>query len=497
MILKKYFSILTYFVFILISSSYCDEFIQDSKVVIVGAGAAGISAAKSLLINGFKNVQILEAQDYYGGRIRTITDEDNEIYDLGAGSIEGSEGNSAYRIMNAAGLAPHPERFPKVFPKENIADSVSSKNKIFVQSNGETFPIDDLKPFFDLISDTSGEVQNSTELLIDFYTKKFKQISDDPVKIGLALSFAQIHSETSSPSSDWEKTTGMTINTHKRPHGENFKPVGGMKTVLDTLMNFNSTESIEQWKQIIKLNSEVTNVNWNGTKPIITYIDRNLNETHDIEADFVIVTLSLGVLKEKYKTMFNPGLPAEMEKAITMLNFGLENKIFLKFNNQWWPENTSLHIIWRPEDKKTLEEKDKWLPKIETISAYNKNTLMVYVMESENYHTDYLSDEELIEKLMPVIRKAFGGKGWNITDPVKVINSKWYANPYIRGALTYPTRASFENSVKNSDLEGFLTHNQRPLVLFAGEGTQNEYYGSVHGAIDSGMQAARLIMLSP
>lgn len=61
-----------------------DESIQDKQVVIVGAGAAGIAAAQTLLLNNFKHVQILEAQDYYGGRIRTVVDDDNQILDLGA-----------------------------------------------------------------------------------------------------------------------------------------------------------------------------------------------------------------------------------------------------------------------------------------------------------------------------------------------------------------------------------------------------------------------------
>lgn len=36
---------------------------KDAKVVIVGAGAAGLSAAHHLIENGFDNVVILEATD--------------------------------------------------------------------------------------------------------------------------------------------------------------------------------------------------------------------------------------------------------------------------------------------------------------------------------------------------------------------------------------------------------------------------------------------------
>jgi len=42
--------------------------IQNYDAVIVGAGWAGISAAKALLEDGVDNILVLEAHDYIGGR---------------------------------------------------------------------------------------------------------------------------------------------------------------------------------------------------------------------------------------------------------------------------------------------------------------------------------------------------------------------------------------------------------------------------------------------
>lgn len=53
------------------------------KVVIVGAGAAGISAASKLLDNGGFDITILEAEAQYGGRIRNLY-ENNYYKALGA-----------------------------------------------------------------------------------------------------------------------------------------------------------------------------------------------------------------------------------------------------------------------------------------------------------------------------------------------------------------------------------------------------------------------------
>lgn len=42
-----------------------------AKIVIIGAGISGISAAHSLVNSGFRHVRILEATGKSGGRIKT------------------------------------------------------------------------------------------------------------------------------------------------------------------------------------------------------------------------------------------------------------------------------------------------------------------------------------------------------------------------------------------------------------------------------------------
>jgi len=45
---------------------------KKTKIVIVGAGAAGIAAASKLLKNGLNDFVILEANSRIGGRIHTV-----------------------------------------------------------------------------------------------------------------------------------------------------------------------------------------------------------------------------------------------------------------------------------------------------------------------------------------------------------------------------------------------------------------------------------------
>lgn len=50
---------------------------EKKRVVIVGAGAAGIAAATRLYETGIKDIVILEAESRIGGRVHTIDVKSN------------------------------------------------------------------------------------------------------------------------------------------------------------------------------------------------------------------------------------------------------------------------------------------------------------------------------------------------------------------------------------------------------------------------------------
>lgn len=56
---------------------------MNPRIVIIGAGAAGIASATRLIEKGYTNLTILEAENRIGGRIHTIPFGSN-VVDLGA-----------------------------------------------------------------------------------------------------------------------------------------------------------------------------------------------------------------------------------------------------------------------------------------------------------------------------------------------------------------------------------------------------------------------------
>lgn len=80
-----------------------DKRIQKTKIIIIGAGMAGLSAAFYLIKNGCTDFKLLEARGRIGGRIVQIS-MGNEKIELGANWIHGVLGNPVYEFAMQHGL---------------------------------------------------------------------------------------------------------------------------------------------------------------------------------------------------------------------------------------------------------------------------------------------------------------------------------------------------------------------------------------------------------
>ena len=84
----------------------------------------------------------------------------------------------------------------------------------------------------------------------------------------------------------------------------------------------------------ILFNSEVTKIVRDGENPIRVQV----LDGPELEADFVVLTCSLGVLKARADTLFEPALPERKLEAIRKVAIGSVDKIFLEFEDAWWAE---------------------------------------------------------------------------------------------------------------------------------------------------------------
>lgn len=83
----------------------------------------------------------------------------------------------------------------------------------------------------------------------------------------------------------------------------------------------------------IKLNSEVTSIDWSEK-----FIKVGTASGENYTADHVLITPSLGYLKEKHEELFAPELPLDKREALSELGFGIAEKIILLFDDPFWKE---------------------------------------------------------------------------------------------------------------------------------------------------------------
>lgn len=74
-------------------------------------------------------------------------------------------------------------------------------------------------------------------------------------------------------------------------------------------------------------------------------------------ADHLICTVSLGVLKERHLSLFDPILPANKFDAIESMGFGTVDKIYVEFVQPFWPDGwDGFAMLWKPEQLQKIRE---------------------------------------------------------------------------------------------------------------------------------------------
>lgn len=372
-----------------------------------------------------------------------------------------------------------------------INEKWTPKPGIYAKSNGDALTLEQLEPYIDVLKNISDDLCENTKSEDEFYRKAFMQIPNNEFDENLGRNIPKFMNISIHYPCDWDKT-GSHIG--KPLTGDPKQPVRGMMSVLDVLMkSYPNHEPSDTWKKVIKMGQKVTKIAWNNTKPGI-FITRTRSQLKTYKsADHVIVTIPLGVLKTEHLKLFQPTLPEKHQKVINALRVGIENNIYLTFENRWWPTGYDLFIVWTKDDVQKLEQPDAWLSKIEGFVPVDDApaVLAVHNMELEDSSSEKLSDDQVIDKIMSVLTKAFANRGWNITNPISIDHSRWGSNPNFYGSVTYKDIEAFNANITNSDLcEEIRNEEGNIVMLFAGEATHDRFASSVHGAVESGFNAA-------
>lgn len=265
----------------------------------------------------------------------------------------------------------------------------------------------------------------------------------------------------------------------------------GYQTVLTLLQRKKKIDSH------IMFQKRVTQIVWSREGQVDKSAVVRCSDGTSYDADFVVFTGSLGVLKETYREMFVPRLPAIKANAIEGLTLGTVDKIYLEFEAPFWPKDwEGFSLVWSKKDLEILRASNQpqWLEDVFGfyIVDYQPNILCGWISGVRAREMERDSEENVKTGAMFLLRKFL--KKWKVSEAVKLKRTQWFSNPNFRGSYTFRSTTADLLKTGPSDLALPLTNSVgTPVVCFAGEATSEHYYSTVHGAVESGWREAKRI----
>jgi monoamine oxidase len=421
-------------------------------VVVIGAGVAGLAAARRLRREG-ASVVILEARNRIGGRVWTDVSMSGVPLDLGASWIQGTNGNPITALAHDLNVRTFRTDFdhPALYAagqRLNAADTqrIGKNYRSFMQR------VDSFRSALR----KKGQADISLEAGIDHVLAQQPATGQQRAELNFAIQ-SEIEDEYGTEAVDLSL---FNWDQDEEFGGESVLFPAGYGQIIAGLAH----------GQDIRLNTSVTRVEYDDHGVSVE------TERLKLRATRVLVTLPLGVLKSG-AIAFTPALPEPKRIAIARLGMGILNKIYLRFPHVFWPKEADV-IGMISAERGGLDE---W---VNTFKYTGQPLLLGFNSGRRAKYIEGLSNQAVVGLAMKVLRDIFGQ---TIPDPEKSLITRWQSDPFSLGSYS-----SIPPGASGKDYDTLAA----PIgdrVFFAGEATSRAYPATVHGAFLSGEREAKRI----
>ncbi|KRY05901.1 Polyamine oxidase, partial [Trichinella patagoniensis] len=196
-------------------------------------------------------------------------------------------------------------------------------------------------------------------------------------------------------------------------------------------------------------------------------------------ADYVIVSVSLGVLQSKL-IQFVPKLPEWKILAIYEFDMAIYTKIFIKFPSSFWPTGNGTQFFLYASDRRgyyaVWQHFEREYP--------GAHVLLVTVTDDESRRIEQQPDSVTKAEAMEVLREMFGK---NIPEATDIFVPRWWSDRFYKG-----TFSNWPIGVNRYEYDQIRAPVGR--VYFTGEHTSEHYNGYVHGAYLAGIDSANILI---
>ena len=417
---------------------------QAENIVVIGAGAAGLMAARTLGRAG-KTVTILEARERCGGRIHPLPSAEFGYPAEGGAEFVHGEAPITHRLLREAGLS----TLPLQGARWNVENGAFSRRD----------PSD---------PDTDRLHQVLTELRSDMTVAEFlQQHFAGPEYTRLRCSI--VRRVEGYDAADPRRASILALRDEWMDGGRSTRIAGGYAALVHFLASECRKNGVT-----IRLGSAVTAIEASEGGGVVLYANGDANES-----DAAILTVPIPLLRE----IVLP--PPEREKAALAANIGFGNiiKILLRFETRWWLENrkdladltfllsdASIPVWWtqHPADFPVLTG---WFggPKTEAMAHFAEHELIEAGIASLADIFD-LDPKQLMRNLVTA----------------RAIN--WANDPFARGAYSYATLEARRAQSALARPDG------RPVLLSGEALYRGRDIGTVEAALASGLKTAQIIL---
>jgi monoamine oxidase len=417
---------------------------KRARIVVVGAGAAGIAAARDLRDAGH-DVTVLEARKRIGGRIDTITLAGAPV-ELGANWIHGLDGNPLVPLLRATGTA--------------------------------TAPVADVWP---VLRDASGKLATEAEMDAAWKDVAGRQrvASQRAEKLDEDVALASVLTPPTSQTSAWFMRSGLENEYAQDPTKLSawWYDEGGIFGDQDRLVTGGYIEFLRRMAHglSVRFDSEV--------KAIRTMDDEFRVQPADgepIAADALVLTVPLPVLQGSLDRWEFPGRDAiaAASKNITM---GSLEKVVLRTSSLG---GVSGNVVLGATDPSHIGQ---GIGEFHVISrhASELSTIVALVGGATARTLVQQGERAMINAAVAGLTSALGSA---IVSVRAARASRWSADPLARGSYTaLDVGATPDDRRRLAQLFG-------DRVAVAGEATDHREPSTVHGALRSGRRAARQLI---